>query len=71
SVHARIDVPVKLVWGEKDPFFPVEWAREMVSTFPQASLQVIPDMKLFVHEERPEEVAQAILPTLRSVANAA
>lgn len=64
SVHARIDVPVQLVWGEDDPFFPLPWARRMVETFPDARLHVVPDAKLFVHEERPEQVAEAMLPTL-------
>ena len=64
QVHARIEVPVKLVWGERDPFFPVSWAREMVETFPAASLHVVPSAKLFVHEEFPAEVAEALLPTL-------
>ena len=31
ALHRRIDVPVQLVWGEQDKFFPVEWAREMVA----------------------------------------
>ncbi|MCB9752373.1 MAG: alpha/beta hydrolase [Myxococcales bacterium] len=64
EVHARITAPVQLVWGEDDPFFPVARAREMVSTFPNAQLRVVPRAKLFVHEERPAEVAAAILPTL-------
>ncbi len=64
GLHRRIDVPVQLVWGEADPFFPVERAREMVATFPDADIAVITDAKLFAHEERPAEVARALLPTL-------
>lgn len=64
TVHAKIDVPVKLVWGAKDPFFPVASARAMAATFPNASLDVIADAGLFSHEERPAEVAEALLPTL-------
>ncbi|MEO1060769.1 MAG: alpha/beta hydrolase [Actinomycetota bacterium] len=64
EIHPRIDVPVKLVWGEEDQFFPVEWAREMVGSFPNASLEIIPGAGLFSHEERPAEVAEALLPTL-------
>lgn len=65
QVHPRIDVPVQLVWGESDPFFPVKWAQEMVGTFPDAQLHVVPGAALFSHEERPAEVAEALLPTLR------
>ena len=33
ALHRKIDVPVQLVWGEHDRFFPVEWARTMVADF--------------------------------------
>jgi haloalkane dehalogenase len=68
AVHRRIEVPVQLVWGEKDAFFPVGWAREMVGTFPDARLQVVEGAGLFSHEERPAEVAAALLPVLRPTA---
>lgn len=64
DVHARIEAPVQLVWGEDDAFFPIDWTREMVSTFPDAHLHVIPRGRLMLHEEFPEEVASAFLPTL-------
>ena len=64
SLHSRTHVPVELVWGALDPFFPVQRAREMVSGFPQAHLTVIDRASLFVHEERPAEVARALLPVL-------
>ncbi|HYN33273.1 MAG TPA: alpha/beta hydrolase [Ilumatobacteraceae bacterium] len=64
ELHRRINVPVQLVWGEQDRFFPVKWAREMVADFPDARLEVITDAGLFAHEERPAEVAQALLPVL-------
>lgn len=61
EVHRRIDVPVLLVWGEHDRFFPVARAREMVGDFASAQLEVIPGAGLFAHEERPMEVAEALL----------
>jgi pimeloyl-ACP methyl ester carboxylesterase len=64
DIHRRIDVPVQLVWGSEDKFFPVAQAHEMVTTFPNARLAVIPGAGLFSHEERPAEVAAALLPTL-------
>lgn len=67
DLHRRIEVPVQLVWGARDPFFPLAWTREMVHTFPDARLAVIDDAKLFVHEERPAEVAAALLPVLAGV----
>ena len=74
EVHAKLNVPVQLAWGENDPFFPIDQAREMVSTFSDAQLHVVANAKLFAHEERPQEVAEAILPTLlgnRHAGNAA
>jgi pimeloyl-ACP methyl ester carboxylesterase len=64
SIHRRLDVPVQLVWGDQDPFFPVGSAREMVYTFPNARLEVIEGVGLFSHEEAPAEVAAALLPVL-------
>ena len=64
AIHRRIDVPVQLVWGDKDPFFPVDRAKAMVADFPDAQIEVIEGAGLFSHEERPAEVASALLPTL-------
>jgi haloalkane dehalogenase len=64
ELHRKINVPVQLVWGEQDRFFPVKWAKDMVASFPDARLAVIADAGLFAHEERPAEVAQALLPVL-------
>ncbi len=64
ELHRRITCPVQMVWGEHDAFFPVEHARTMVDTFTDAQLAVIAGAGLFAHEERPAEVAQALLPRL-------
>lgn len=66
DVHRRIEVPVQLVWGDRDVFFPVERARTMVGTFPHAQLHVVVGAGLFSHEERPDDVAAALLPALAS-----
>ncbi len=66
ELHRRITVPVQLVWGEHDRFFPVKWAQEMLADFADARLAVIKDAGLFAHEERPAEVAKALLPILTS-----
>jgi haloalkane dehalogenase len=64
GIHHRLDVPVHLVWGDRDPFFPVDRARAMVSTFPEATIDVLDGVGLFSHEEAPRAVADALLPTL-------
>ena len=64
ELHRKVTAPVLLVWGEHDKFFPVQWARDMVADFADARLEVIPGAGLFAHEERPAEVAAALLPFL-------
>jgi pimeloyl-ACP methyl ester carboxylesterase len=59
--HARIAMPVRLIWGSDDPTFPVALAREMVEQLPDAELVEIPGARLLVHEEKPAEVARAVL----------
>ena len=65
GLHRRITVPTRLVYGEHATFFPMRWTREMASGFGgPAELRLIPGGRLFVHEERPHEVAEAVLPAL-------
>ena len=64
DLHRRIEVPVRLVWGTEDRFFPVALARADVATFPDASLVEIDGAGLFAHEEAPAAVAEALLPVL-------
>lgn len=64
ELHRKIDVPVKLVWGVRDPFFTIDRAREDVGTFTNASLTEVEGAGLFAHEEKPDAVAAALLPTL-------
>ncbi len=71
AIHARLDVPVQMVWGAEDPFFPLDWAREMVGTFPDARLTVIERASLLPHEEKPAEVAAALLDVLRGASRRA
>jgi len=58
--HARLAMPVQLIWGADDPTFPVELARTMVTQFPNARLAEIPGARLLVHEEKPAEVARLV-----------
>lgn len=65
SLHAKMTAPVQLVWGSDDPFFPLAWTREMAAGFGgETHVHVVDGGRLFVHEEFPHQVADAILPTL-------
>lgn len=58
--HARLTMPVELVWGADDPTFPVALARAMVAQFPHARLVEVPGARLLVHEEKPAEVVRHV-----------
>ena len=58
EAHARIQVPVQLIWGTDDPFFPIARARRMVSGFGgPVSFEEIPGGKVFAHEDHAAEFA--------------
>ena len=65
DLHRRIRVPVQLVYGAEDPFFPAPAAQAMAATFGgPAHLHQVGRGRLFAHEEYPEETARALSPTL-------
>ncbi len=60
--HGKIEAPVLLIWGADDPVFPLAEARAMVPQFRHCrGLTVIEGAKLFVHEEKYQQVAAAAL----------
>lgn len=68
ATHANLECPALLVWGERDPFFPVARAREMCDQFAGSTeFVVIPNARLLVHEEYPEEFARLTAEFLASV----
>jgi haloalkane dehalogenase len=57
--HAEITIPTLLIWGEDDPVFPVNEARAIADQLPACEgFVTVPGAKLFVHEEKPAEVAR-------------
>jgi len=59
--HARLTMPVRLIWGVDDPTFPIGLAKRMTAQFPRADLVGIPGARLLAHEEKPREVARAVV----------
>jgi haloalkane dehalogenase len=56
EAQRKITAPVLLVWGTKDPFFPIEKARKMVTQFGgPVSFEEIAGAKVFPHEDRADE----------------
>lgn len=59
QIHADINCPTLLIWGEQDPFFPPALARSMAQQFGGPTrFELVADARLLVHEEHPERVAQ-------------
>ncbi len=52
--------PVRLVWGDRDRFFKLEFAERLARTFPAAQLTTVADGLTFVPLDAPEAVAEAI-----------
>lgn len=59
--HKRLEMPVRLIWGTDDPTFPLVDAYRMARQLPDGSLVGIPGAKLMAHEEKPDDVARAVL----------
>jgi pimeloyl-ACP methyl ester carboxylesterase len=64
--HPQIAAPVRLIWSENDPTFPIGLARQMVPQFRQCDLVAVPNARLLLHEEQPALVAEAALAFLRA-----
>lgn len=59
ETHRNLTMPTLLIWGEDDPFFPVDSARAMTSQFAgPTQFEVVSNAKLLVHEEHPQRFAE-------------
>ena len=70
EVARDIRVPTLLVAAERDDVTPIEAQRRLVALFPDATLEVIPEVGHLIHYETPGDAAARILRFLRSGANA-
>ena len=57
--------PVRILWGEADPFFRTELGRQLNEAFPRASLTTVPGGRTFLPLDHPGEVAREITATIR------
>jgi pimeloyl-ACP methyl ester carboxylesterase len=57
----QLSVPTLVVWGDADPFFPVQWAYWLKGAIPGVRKVVeLEGAKLFFPEERPDALAAAL-----------
>jgi pimeloyl-ACP methyl ester carboxylesterase len=52
--------PTAIVWGERDPFLPVELAHRLHGAIPRSTIEIVPEARHFLPEESPHVVAAAI-----------
>ena len=63
DVSTRLDrfgKPVRLVWGDADRFFKLEFAHRLAEVFPDAELVTVPGARTFVPLDEPDVVAEAV-----------
>lgn len=53
--------PVVVAWAIKDRFLSIYWARRLAEDFPNSKLLFIEEGGHFIQEEKPEEVAHAVI----------
>lgn len=52
--------PVRILWGDADPYFRVELGRRLSESFPHATFTTVPAGRTFLPLDRPTEVANEI-----------
>ena len=57
----RVNVPVKIIWGEADKILPVAYAREFKRLMPGAEIDIIPRCGHLPQAERPEEFCDIVM----------
>ena len=57
----RLQLPVELVWSDRDGLFELEVGRAMHAALPRAGLRIVPDCGHAIHWERPGALLDATL----------
>lgn len=63
--------PSLLIWGEQDPWVPLEHGRRLAAAMPNAELVVLPNCGHLPHEEYPEAFNRAVSHFLQGVVSPA
>jgi pimeloyl-ACP methyl ester carboxylesterase len=62
--------PVRILWGEGDPFFRLKLARQLSEAFPRAVLTTVPGGRTFLPLDHPDLVADEIAAAVRGAQQA-
>lgn len=60
SRFSQFTGPVRIVWGEDDPFFRIRLGQQLSEAFPHASLTTVPAGRTFLPLDHPDVVASEI-----------
>jgi pimeloyl-ACP methyl ester carboxylesterase len=63
---ATLSCPTLILWGEEDPYLPVEVAERLNDAIPTSSLAVLPGCSYLLPEDAPETIAPLAFDYLRS-----
>ncbi|MGD1896267.1 MAG: alpha/beta fold hydrolase [Phormidesmis sp.] len=64
-LYGKIRCPVKIIWGENDPWIPIERGRSLHERIPQASFETLPGLGHLPQMEAPERVTSVLNSFLR------
>jgi len=59
--YRQMEMPVFIVWGGSDPYFPADQAEDLADEFPHAAYYVVPEAGHFLILEKPRKVANALV----------
>ena len=57
----RIDVPVKVIWGEQDRILPVKISEELKRLMPNAEVEVFKNCGHLPHAEKADQFCDSVL----------
>jgi pimeloyl-ACP methyl ester carboxylesterase len=63
---AAWDLPILLLWGEDDPYYPVTLAERLNESIPASTLALLPGCGHYLPEEAPETIGPLIMEYLRA-----
>lgn len=65
--YSEIQMPVLIVWGEKDMLIPLDHYKKFRKDFPHAKHYLIPECGHMPQEEKPDDMIRIILPFLQEL----
>jgi len=70
SRFGQFSGPVRILWGERDPFFRTKLGRQLSEAFPHATFTTIPSGRTFLPLDYPDRVASEITAATREAQQA-